>query len=329
MRLDFRSIAFGLLTGCAACSELAYWPWAPTRSLRPGRGTKTCPNTNTSTGRSPSVSWLALPSTASTRCSGARATPASGCESTPAGVRSTWCWLANVRANIGRHWNISPDKARRDAVEPLARIKAGQRIVEPELQPKPNLAALAERQQLECVAMDCKPNTVGHYGFILRKHIVQRRDQNLASKVKRKDIPKFDLSDMPTMVNQCVDIVVNMFDMADHWQMRRPRRNPCKSVRRYKVDLHKERFPTPEELARLGCTLDIGHPKRLAFRHSAAATRLLVLTGCQRNEKLTLRERTWTSTRASSGLCGANWTGARVWLPCLPSRTAGGWSARA
>ena len=75
-----------------------------------------------------------------------------------------------------------------------------------------------------------------------------------------------------------------MFNIAELWEMRLPGRNPCRSVRRYKVDPHKERFLTPKELARLGHTLDIAPEKRLASRHAAAAVRLLVLTGCRRNE---------------------------------------------
>ena len=72
--------------------------------------------------------------------------------------------------------------------------------------------------------------------------------------------------------------------MAEFWEMRPPGRNPCRSVRRYKVEPHKERFLTPRELAQLGRTLDIAPEKRLASRHAAAAVRLLVLTGCRRNE---------------------------------------------
>ena len=89
---------------------------------------------------------------------------------------------------------------------------------------------------------------------------------------------------MPTVANRCVDILVKMFNLAEQWEMRPPGRNPCRSVRRYKVDPHKERFLTPAELARLGRTLDIAPAKRLASRHAAAAIRLLVLTGCRRNE---------------------------------------------
>ena len=75
-----------------------------------------------------------------------------------------------------------------------------------------------------------------------------------------------------------------MFNLAELWEMRPPGRNPCKSVRRYKVVGRKERFLTPKELARLGRVLEIAPNERLASRHAAAAIRLLVLTGCRRNE---------------------------------------------
>ena len=192
----------------------------------------------------------------------------------------------SIRATVGRHGDIAPDEARRDAAKLLARIKAGQPLVEPKPQPEPTVAALAERYQREYVAMHCKPNTVRHYGLMLKKHIVPGLGEHLVSKVERKDILKFqfELNEMPTVANRCVDILVKMFNMAELWEMRPPGRNPCKSVRRYRVDPHKERFLMPEELARLGRTLDIAQAKRLASRHSSAAIRLLVLTGCRRNE---------------------------------------------
>ena len=55
-------------------------------------------------------------------------------------------------------------------------------------------------------------------------------------------------------------------------------------VRRYKVECHKERCVTPEELARLGRTLEAAPAERLTSRHAAAAIRLLVLSGCRRNK---------------------------------------------
>ena len=93
---------------------------------------------------------------------------------------------------------------------------------------------------------------------------------------------------MPTVANRTVDILVKMFKLAELWEMRPPGKNPCRSVRRYKVNPRKERFLTPEELARIGRTLENAPAERLASRHAAAAIRLLVLTGGRRNEILGL-----------------------------------------
>ena len=190
------------------------------------------------------------------------------------------------RVTVGRHGDISPDEVRKDAAKYLARMKAGLPPVEAEPDAEPTVADLAERYEREYVAMHCKPNTIKHYGLMLKKHIVPRLGTLRVSEVEGRHILNFQyrLSDMPTVSNRCVDILVKMFNLAELWEMRPPGRNPCKSVRRYKVDPHKERFLTPEELARLGRTLDAAPAKRLASRHAAAAIRLLVLTGCRRNE---------------------------------------------
>ncbi len=190
------------------------------------------------------------------------------------------------RVTVGRHGDIVADQARKEAAKVIARIKAGLPPLEPEPEAPPTVADLAGRYRREYVAMHCKPNTVKHYGLMLSKHIVPRLGELRVADVERKDILKFQfhLSDMPTVANRCVDILVKMFNLAEQWEMRPPGRNPCRSVRRYKVDPHKERFLTPAELARLGRTLDIAPAKRLASRHAAAAIRLLVLTGCRRNE---------------------------------------------
>ena len=190
------------------------------------------------------------------------------------------------RVAVGRHGDIAPDRARKDAAKIIARIKAGLPPVESEPEAPPTVSDLAGRYQREHVAMHCKPNTVKHYGLMLKKHIVPRLGELKVAEVERRDILKFQfqLSDMPTVANRCVDILVKMFNLAELWEMRSPGRNPCKSVRRYKVVRRKERFLTPKELARLGRVLEIAPAERLASRHAAAAIRLLVLTGCRRNE---------------------------------------------
>ena len=79
-----------------------------------------------------------------------------------------------------------------------------------------------------------------------------------------------------------------MFNLADAWGWRPSGSSPCRGVPRFKVEKH-ERFLTREELYRLGRALRAAPTERLASVHAAAAMRLLVLTGCRRNEILGLR----------------------------------------
>ena len=194
------------------------------------------------------------------------------------------------RVTVGRHGEITPEQARKSAVKLIVCIKAGEPLVDTEPESPPTLGELAERYLREYVGMHCKPNTVKHYGQMVRKHILPALADLRVSEIQRKHILQFQygLRDMPTVANRTVDILVKMFNLAELWEMRPPGQNPCRSVRRYKVSPRKERFLTPEELARLGLILENARAERLASRHAAAAIRLLVLTGCRRNEMLGL-----------------------------------------
>ena len=223
------------------------------------------------------------------------------------------------RVTVGRHGDITPEEARKAAVKLIVRIKAGEPLVDTEPEAPPTVGDLAARYLREHVAMHCKPNTVKHYGLMVRKHIVPALADLWVSEVQRKHILQFQygLRDMPTVANRTVDILVKMFNLAELWEMRPPGKNPCRSVRRYKVNPRKERFLTPEELARLGRTLENAPAERLASRHAAAAIRLLVLTGCRRNEILGLA---WDDLDFESGemRLADSKTGARV-VPLPPA----------
>ena len=194
------------------------------------------------------------------------------------------------RVTLGRYPDLTPEVARKEAAAVIARIKKGQPVVPTEPAPVPTVADLAERYQREYVEMHCKPATVSHYGLMLRKHIVPGLGERLVADVEYKDILSFHngLHHMPTVANRAVDILVKMFNLADAWGWRPSGTNPCRGVSRFKVEKH-ERFVTREELYRLGQALRAAPAERLASTHAAAAIRLLVLTGCRRNEILGLR----------------------------------------
>ena len=125
---------------------------------------------------------------------------------------------------------------------------------------------------------------------MLRKHIVPALGERLVADVEHKDILTFhtEFHHMPTVANRAVDILVNMFNLADAWGWRPSGSNPCRGVPRFKVEKH-ERFLTQEALYRIGQALRAAPAEHLASTHAAAAIRLLVLTGCRRNEILGVR----------------------------------------
>ena len=224
-----------------------------------------------------------------------RELPGFGLRVYPSGAKvyvvQTRCAGRSKRVTVGRHGDLSPDQARKEAARIIARIKAGEAPIPVAPKAEPTVAELAERYQREHVAMRCRPATIAHYGIMLAKHILPALGKLKVAEVERKHILAFqyELREKPTVANRALDMLTKMFNLAEAWELRPPGKNPCRFVRRYKVEPQHERFLTPEELGRLGRALDGAPAERLASRHGAAAIRLLVLTGCRRNEVLGLR----------------------------------------
>ena len=79
-----------------------------------------------------------------------------------------------------------------------------------------------------------------------------------------------------------------MFKLAVAWGVTPARPNPCRSVKRYK-ERSRERFLTEDEYARLGRVLFEAESEGPLMASAVAAVRLLLLTGCRRNEILMLK----------------------------------------
>ena len=207
-------------------------------------------------------------------------------------VVQTRAFGRSKRVSLGTHGDtdFSVDHARRKATDIIARIKTGQPPVALDPPPDPTVADLTECYEREYVAMHCKPLTVRHYRLMLRKHIVPAFGERLVADVEYKDILAFhnSLHRMPTVANRAADILVKMFNLPDAWVWRPSGTNPCRGVPRFRGEKH-ERLLTREEFFRLGEALRVAPAEPLASTHAAAAIRLLVLTGCRRNEILGLR----------------------------------------
>ncbi len=85
--------------------------------------------------------------------------------------------------------------------------------------------------------------------------------------------------------------------MAELWGIAPEGGNPCRFVRKYRKR-SRERFLSEEEFRRLGRTLDAVEAEGRVHPSAVAAFRLLMLTGCRRNEVLTLR---WADVDLEAG----------------------------
>ncbi|MDE0280337.1 MAG: tyrosine-type recombinase/integrase [Gammaproteobacteria bacterium] len=217
--------------------------------------------------------------------------------------RKVWCVQARPprgrprRVRLGGLGDLTPDQARGEAAAVIDRIRQGLPM-EPEA-PEPTVSDLAERYLESHVRVNCKPATVVHFSRAVKLHIVPALGHLPLSELERSHAFGLhgSLRDRPVLANRVMDVLSAMFRLAVAWGMTPPRRNPCGTVRRYREN-PRERFLSPDEYRRLGVVLRKAEAEGAVFPPVIFAIRLLLLTGCRRNEVLALR---WDDIDRSSG----------------------------
>ena len=206
---------------------------------------------------------------------------------------------APKRVSIGRHGDTSAEQARKTAAGAIDRIRRGEEPFELEPEPEPTVADLAERYMESHVRVNCRPNTVKAFGRAVRLYIIPHMGHLPLSEVERSHVSSLhhELREKPYQANAVVDVLARMFRLAEAWGMTPPRRNPCRSVRRYR-ERRRERYLTPAEYGALGRVLDAAEADGSASPQAIAAIRLLVLTGCRKNEIVTLK---WDDVDRTAG----------------------------
>ena len=234
------------------------------------------------------------------------------------------------RVTVGRHGELSAAQARRRAALVIARIKAGEdpvparAAVDRDLGPPVTVAELAERYLERHVATQLKPATMSSYRSALDRWILPSLGEMPVTEVGEEHVVALheSLRNMPYRANQVVHILSTMFSLAETWGLRAEGTHPVRKIRKYD-ELRRERSLTQDEYRRLGKVLDeieaeAGAKRGGRVRRSAAAAlRLLMLTGCRRNEVLTLR---WLDVNRKAGIVRLRngGTAARV-VPLTPA----------
>ena len=198
------------------------------------------------------------------------------------------------RVTVGRHGVIGAEQARQKAAQIIVRVKAGEEPVPESLSVRlsggPTVGELARRFLEEHVAVRYKPSAMKSTRTAVNRHIVPALGELPLEAVSRARVMELhdELYETPSMANMVVRTLSLMYRLAEGWGLVPEGCNPCRLAVRF-PERKRERFLTDGEFTRLGQVLDEVETRGGASGSAVTALRLLMLTGCRKNEILTLR----------------------------------------
>ena len=200
----------------------------------------------------------------------------------PSGVRTfSLARMARGRrryATIGSADTMSVPEARREARRLIAAFTDTVKNDGDPRTPGRPMDAFAE-EFLERQARHWKPRTLQTNAYMVRKYILPAFGHVTVDAIAVEHVTDWfaSMADRPGNANRAMPILSTMMKMAELWGYRPHNSNPCKNTKRYRMQ-PKERFLTPEEMARLNAVLT---RDEFWCPHIVAIVRLLMLTGCR------------------------------------------------
>ena len=197
------------------------------------------------------------------------------------------------RVTVGRHGVMTAEEARRRAALIVARIKAGEEPVPEPMAVKlangPTVADLAAVYLDQVVAVRLKPASAKAYRGVIEKHVLPALGRKAALSLDHAAVTALHhgLAETPAMANRAVEMLFRIYRAAEERELIPEGSNPCRQIAMNRQRRH-ERFLTDEEFRRLGRVLDEAEQSEGGMARAAMAIRLLLLTGCRKNEILNL-----------------------------------------
>jgi integrase len=190
---------------------------------------------------------------------------------------------------------ITLDKARKIAQDILAEVRAGgdPSLDRAEARKAPTLAEVCDRYLKDYARPYKKPLSVADDIVMIDKYIKPSLGSRKVASLAFKDVERLhrELGHIPIRANRVRSLLSKMFNLCEKWGLRPQNSNPCRHVGRYK-ERQVHRPMTEPELTRLSRVMreaETGTPDVSENPRAIAAIRLLLFTGCRRNEVLRLR----------------------------------------
>ncbi|THD60139.1 tyrosine-type recombinase/integrase [Phenylobacterium sp.] len=237
---------------------------------------------------------------------------------------------ATRRHALGRHGVLTPEAARKMAVVKLANVAQG---LDPSAERRAARGAMTVAELCDLYVKvrlaTRKPSSVVAAQADIDNHIKPLLGGKLAADLAAEDVDQFLLDvaagksakrtkTRPRGVSRvtggkgAANSAVGVLAAAMTFAIRKKLRpdNPCVGVRKF-PEKKMERFLSPAELARLGEALAAAEALGVESIYAITAIRLLMLTGCRKNEILTC-ERAWVDAHNSCLRLPDSKTGAKI-----------------
>ena len=193
---------------------------------------------------------------------------------------------------MGPYGVLTLQEARVRAMKELAAILDGHDplAVREEVREAPTVKALGERYLEEHAYPKKKPKSAEEDRRQLEKYIEPALGKVQVSDLTTADCARLhhSMRDTPIQANRVRALLSKMCSLAETWGLRPKGSNPVNDVERFK-ERKRERYLSTEELERLGKVLAEMEAEGQEPQQAITAVRLLLLTGCRRDEILKLR----------------------------------------
>ena len=194
------------------------------------------------------------------------------------------------RPRLGSYGILTVEQARNSARAMLGELSKGNDPTDRHQVKNITLADFFKIFEKNHINKHVKSSTAKTYRSLFASVIEPTLGKQILEDITRSHVEEmvYQNDNRRTTANHALVLLRLILDKAQQWEFMSSKRNPCSNVTKFKT-LAKERFLTDNEITRLVDTLDQFEGACLAHKNAITVIRLLMMTGCRKNEITRLR----------------------------------------